>query len=195
MIKKTFFAFSLIFLALFAKANNFSTLNSEVSSPVIDTTPTIPRVFVLGQYDGSPFESMKGDYEATLASACKNDMELAFYSWVSLLKHMETFAGRTGYDLNGIKIWLYVFWSKEGNVDYIAYYPKPNSRNIKGDELTNFFNDFLKNYTFPIKNDKRFSNYSSANFPVMVEKPGGNGGGATTGNGKGNGNSVSGGRN
>jgi hypothetical protein len=179
MIKKTFFAFSLTFLAFFANANN---------GFVTDTTPSIPRVFVLGQFDGTPFEKMKGDYEATLASACKNDMELAFYSWVSLLKHMETYAGRTGYDLSGIKIWLYVFWSKEGNVDYIAYYPKPNSRNIKGEELTNFFNDFLKNYTFPIKNDKNFSNYSSANFPVMVEKPGSNGGGATTVNGKGNGN-------
>jgi hypothetical protein len=189
MIKKIFLAFSLTFFALLVKANNFSSNNSEVSRATLkDTTPTIPRVFILGQFDGSPFENMKSDYDATLASACKNDMELAFYSWVSLLKHMETFAGRTGYDLNGIKIWLYVFWSKEGNVDYIAYYPKPNSRNIKGDELTNFFNDFLKNYTFPIKNDKNFSNYSSANFPVMIEKPGSNGGGATTVNGKGNGN-------
>jgi hypothetical protein len=178
MIKKTFFALSLSLLAFFANAS---------TPPVIDTMPTLPRVFQLGQYDGTPFESMKGEYEATLTSACKNDMELAYYSWVHLLKHMESFAGRTGFDINGVKLWLYIFWAKDGTIDYVAYHPKPNSRNMKEEEMTNFLIEFLKNYTFPIKNDKNFSNYSSASFPVMVEKASINGS-APTVNGKGNGN-------
>lgn len=169
IVKKTFFALILTLTSLFANANT-----RTVEGSLTDTIPSIPRVFVLGQYD-APFESMKGDYDATLASACKNDVELAYYSWVHLLKHMESFSGRTGYDLNGVKVWLYVFWAKDGTIDYVAYYPKPNSRNIKGEELTVFLNEFLKSYTFPIKNDKNFSNYSSASFPVMIEKNSGNG--------------------
>jgi hypothetical protein len=184
MIKKTFFALSLTFMAFFASATTPS---------VLDTTPIMPHVFQLGQYDGAPFENMKGEYEVTLASACKNDMELAYYSWVHLLKHMESYAGRTGFDINGVKLWLYIFWSKDGNIDYVAYYPKPNSRNMKEEEMTSFLTEFVKNYTFPIKNDKNFSNYSSANFPVMIEKNN-SGGSAPTVNGKGNGNGKGGSR-
>ncbi len=165
-IKKLFLAFGLT-LALFTL---------RASSPIIfPIDSALPRVFVLGQFDGTPFERMKKDYETTLMTACKNDMETAYYCWMHLLKNMESFATKSNYDISGVKLWLYVFWEKDGTIAYMAYYPKPNSRNFKAEDLNGFLNDFRKVYTFPLKHEKTFSNYSNASFPVMIEKLNGTG--------------------
>ena len=141
--------------------------SSPISMPI---DSALPRVFVLGQFDGTPFERMKKDYETTLMTACKNDMETAYYCWLHLLKSMESFATKSNYDLSGMKLWLYVFWEKDGTIGYMAYYPKPNSRNFKAEDHNAFLNEFRKNYVSPLKHEKAFSNYSNASFPVMVEK-------------------------
>jgi hypothetical protein len=132
---------------------------------------TIPRIFTLGEYDGKPFETIKANFETTLLTVCKNDMEAAYYMWVHMLKYMETHSKKVGYDLNGVKLWLYVFFEKDGTIKHMAYYPKPNSKNFKAEEMTAFLSDFCKTYSFPLKFDKNFSNYSNATFPVMIENP------------------------
>lgn len=157
-----------------------SNLMPVMNNALLKADSSIPRVFVLGQYDGSPFERLKGDYEASLVTACKNDMETAYYCWMHVLKHMESYAAKTNFDINGIKLWLYIFWEKDGTIGYMAYYPKPNSKNFKAEDMTAFLNDFCKNYTFPLKYEKAFSNYSTASFPVIIEK-------TSTTNGTGNG--------
>jgi hypothetical protein len=179
LIKKAFFALSFLLCCQFAKAN-ISPLAVDNYS-IIDSTPSIPRVFVLGQYDGAPFERMKADYETSLLTVCKNDMETAYYCWAHLMKHIESHAVKSNFDMNGIKLWVYAFWEKDGTLAYLAYYPKPNSKNFKAEEMNSFLNDFCKIYTAPYKYDKPFSNYSTASFPVMVEKtPVSNGTGSAT---------------
>ena len=167
LIKRNLFALCLILVCHAVKANTPS---------VLDTTPSIPRVFVLGQYDGAPFERMKADYETSLLTVCKNDVETAYYCWAHLMKHLETHAAKSNFDMNGIKLWLYVFWEKDGSIAYLAYYPKPNSKNFKAEEMTTLLTDFSKKYVSPVKNDKPFSNYSNASFPVMIEKSNNNNG-------------------
>jgi hypothetical protein len=147
---------------------------------------SLPRVFALGDFDGKPFESLKLSYETTLLSACKNDMEGAYYVWVHMLKNMESFAQKSNFDLSGIKLWLYAFYNKDGSLNHLAFYPKPNSRNIKNEDMAAFLKEFVKSYTCPVKADKNFSNYSNATFPVLVEKPAGSE--PKTVNGKGLGN-------
>ncbi len=156
------------FILLFS----LTTLCAWATAPtaLMQVDSSIPKVFTLGQYDGSPFERMKKDYETTLATACKNDYETAYYLWIQLLKKMETHASKRNFDMNGIKLWLHVFWSKDGAVDYIAFHAKPTSRNFNNAEMTAFLNDFAKEYVSPLKHDKSYSNYSTASFPVMVEK-------------------------
>ena len=154
----------------------FSLFSAQASTPILmPIDSSIPRVFILGQYDGTPFERMKKDYETTLATACKNDYETAYYCWLHLLKHMESHAVKKNYDINGVKLWLYAFWEKDGTLGYIAYYPKPNSKNFKAEDMNAFLSDFCKNYSLPLKHEKPYSNYSTANFPVMVEKTSGTG--------------------
>ncbi len=173
------FTLSLTFLSWQLSASNALPMPAD---------STIPNVFVLGQYDGPVFESMKKDYDAALVTACKNDVETAYYCWIHMLKHIETHATKSNFDINGVKMWLYVFWEKDGTIAYMSYFLKPNSKNVKAEDMTNFLNDFRKIYTFPVKFDRKFSNYSTANFPVMIEKPAQNtsptGGSATTNTGK-----------
>lgn len=175
-MKKNIFAFCLSCFFLMAYTANATENASQFKILDIAADSAIPRVFVLGQYDGVPFERMKADYNTTLMAACKNDIETAYFCWVSMLQHMETHSKKMNFDLNGIKLWMYVFYEKDGAISYIAYHPKPNSKNFKQEDMTAFLNSFCSSYTFPLKSDKPFSNYSTATFPVMVEKPKSSGG-------------------
>ena len=131
---------------------------------------SLPTVFALGQYDGPPFEKLKSEYNTQLLAVCRNDMQMAYFLWVHVLKHIETHAVKSHVDLDGVKLWLYIFWNKDGSIKNIAFYPKPNSKNIKIEEMSAFLNDFCKSYKFPMSAETNFSHYSTANFPVMVEK-------------------------
>ena len=145
----------------------FLTVAKATSNVQIDTLPT---VFALGQYDGSPFEKLKAEHETQLLTVCRGDMEMAYYLWVHVLKHIETQGAKTGFDLDGIKLWLYMFWNKDGSIKNIAFFPKPNSKNFKTEDMTAFLANFCKTYKFPMGGEVNFSHYSTANFPVMVEK-------------------------
>ena len=146
-------------------------LTTARATSTITKIDSLPTVFALGQYDGQPFEKLKADYETQLLTVCRNDMEMAYYLWVHVLKHIETQGVKTGFDLNGIKLWLYIFWNKDGSIKNIAFYPKPNSKNFKNDDMTAFLSNFCKTYKFPMTHEGNFSHYSTANFPVLVEKP------------------------
>jgi hypothetical protein len=141
---------------------------AQATSPIkIDSLPT---VFALGQYDGQPFEKLKSEHETQLLAVCRNDMEMAYYLWVHVLKHIETHSIKTGFDLNGVKLWLYIFWNKDGSISNIAFFPKPNSKNFKTEDMAAFLTGFCKVYKFPMGADTGFSHYSTANFPVLMEK-------------------------
>ena len=86
-----------------------------------------------------------------------------------MLSDMETFADKSEFDIKGIKIWLNVFWNEEGNIDHLVYFPKPNSRNMDFDLLTQFFDNFVDNYKMEKISPKCFSHYGSATFPTFAE--------------------------
>ena len=145
----------------------FLTLAKATSTTSIDS---LPLVFALGQYDGAPFEKLKSEHETQLLTVCRGDMEMAYYLWIHVLKHIETQGTKTGFDLDGVKLWLYIFWNKDGSIRNIAFFPKPNSKNFKTEDMTAFLTNFCKIYKFPLAGDVNFSHYSTANFPVLVEK-------------------------
>ncbi len=151
---------------------NSSWLNatSVVSDPLIEQDSIVlPSVFVMGEYE-EQFNSLMQEHEALLLSECDNDMDIAFEKWLSMLKEMEAYSEIIEYDLKGIKMWLNVFWDKNGTVDHIAYHLKPNSRNIDIEELTAFFVSFINNYKFPLVTDEKFSHYGSAAFPTFARR-------------------------
>ncbi len=130
-------------------------------TPVSD----IPTVFLIGEYE-APYEAMVKDHTELLLSVSDNSMEKAYDRWLHLLQSMEEHADDTGFDIKGIKIWLNVFWKKDGRLNHIVYYPKPNSRNLDFDKLTVFLDGFFQAYQMEVLSDSGFSHYGSASFPT-----------------------------
>ena len=148
----------------------FSILSVKAQYAQPNRYDSLPRVFELNNFDEIAFEKIKSDYETTLLSASKNDVETAYYCWMHLLKHLESFSQKRNIDLNGVKLWLYIFWQKDGTIEHVGYFLKPHSKNIETEVVKALLSNFCDEYKFPLKGEKNFSNYNSANFPVNIEK-------------------------
>lgn len=133
-------------------------------------TQQLPAVFLLGEHEAS-YEVASQTYSRTLLEVCDNDMKKAFDQWIEMMKELESFAGKIKYDIKGVKVWMHVFWNEQGKVDHIGYFLRPDSRNIKTDELSAFFKAFMKQYeSFPLQPGQKFSHYTGATFPTFVER-------------------------
>jgi hypothetical protein len=126
----------------------------------------IPLVFYIGE-DENNYEKLVQKYNTMLFAVCNNNMELAFDNWTVLLKDLEDFSNKSNIDLKGVKLWLNVFWDKDGTIDHMVFYPKPNSRNLNYDNVKALLTNFAKTYQSPLKHTTRFSHYGSATFPVF----------------------------
>jgi hypothetical protein len=146
-----------------------SKADPSVSKPFSTATDTLPVVFMLGQ-DDRAFDALKTEHDLQLLAVCRNDMEMTYYLWLQMMKHMESHAGKVGYDMNGIKLWIYVFYNKDGSVRHLGYHAKPQSRNFKPEEMTEFLTGFVKTYKLPLTADRNFQHYNVGFFPVMIEK-------------------------
>ncbi len=135
----------------------------------LDST-ALPKVFILGEHEKA-YEKLFDAHSTVLLEACNDDMDVAFDKWLSMLEEMEAYAISIDYDIKGIKVWLNVFWNKDGSIKHIAYHLKVNSRNIRNpEELTAFFSSFMNHYKFPIVTDRNFSHYGSASFPTFARR-------------------------
>jgi len=126
---------------------------------------TGPKVFLLGD-DENLMNSLGKNYPTLLMKVCKDDMDVAYDAWMEMLSDMETYATKINFDIRGTKLWLNVYWNKNGRIDYIGYYLKPNSRNIKTEEMNAFFSSFMKNYQMKLTYTGRFYHNGSAAFPT-----------------------------
>ena len=124
-----------------------------------------PTVFLIDDNSSNAFEDLTMQYETNLIQAFSNDMDKAYLQWMDMMCEMENFAERKRLDINGVKIWMKVFWSASGEIEHIAYHLKPNSKNISTELLTRFFRDFSKLHEFEVKAEKVFSHYTSVSFP------------------------------
>jgi len=132
----------------------------------VERDSIMPKVFLIGEYEND-YNNLLLDYETLLFAACDFDMNVAYDKWMSMLREMEAYATDINFDLKGTKLWLNVFWEKDGTIKHVAYYLKPISRNVDTAELSAFFSSFMNNYTFPLVIDKSYSHYGSASFPLF----------------------------
>lgn len=130
----------------------------------------LPEVFTLGEYEKS-YEIEMLAHQTLLLQVCKNDMKNAHDKWTSMLLEMEAYAAQTNFDLKGIKLWLHVFWKNNGAINHIGFYAKPQSRNVKTENLKAFFAGFMRFYQLPVLSSSSFSHYGSASFPVNYQQP------------------------
>ena len=141
---------------------------SATERVLIEADTTLPKVFLIGEHEVA-YEAVIEEHSTLLFSACDMDMELAYSKWVSMLEEMELASESYGLDLKGLKIWLNVFWEKDGRISHLAYYLKPISRNIELEKLEQFFSEFIATYRFPLVADQKYSHYGTASFPVFAK--------------------------
>ncbi len=127
-----------------------------------------PSVFQIGDQPDA-FEALGEEYETPLLEVCDSDVKKAHTQWSIMLKAMEKFAKQKEFDLDGVKMWLKVFWKKDGTIDYIAFHLKPTSKNVDVKALERFLKSFVKYYKSQISADENFSQYSSASFPTLPQ--------------------------
>lgn len=130
---------------------------------------TLPRVFVLGQEEKA-YDELSQNYSQTLLEASDNELKVAFSSWLDMMGQIDKYAKKVKYDINGVKLWLHVFWAENGEIEHIGYLLRPDSRYVKDVELRAFFSSFMRKYTFPQKSVKKFNHYTGATFPTFIQR-------------------------
>lgn len=126
------------------------------------------NVYLIGEND-QEYSALLNNYPASLLTVSNDSIDKAYENWMYLMKDIETFAKKTNFDLNGIKIWLNVFWNKNGYIEMITYYPKPNSKNMDFGLLTKFFLNFAKNYSPRLSYKQNFNHFGSCKFPSYAD--------------------------
>jgi len=137
--------------------------------PTVNSSNNLPLVFILGE-NADQYDAMTEQYSNMLLDECKGDMQVAYTKWMGMLKEMETYANEIGYNMDGVQIWMNVFWNKDGSVKHIAYYLKPESKVVPLDELTAFIKTFAKQYKFPLLSKKSYVHYGQAFFPTSPKR-------------------------
>ncbi|KXK38450.1 MAG: hypothetical protein J5I52_11495 [Saprospiraceae bacterium] len=140
-----------------------------ISQSQSNLSPSSDKVFFIGE-DEKQYEKMVEKYNTLLFAVCGNNMEKAFGQWTQLLNDIEAYASQTDVDIKGTKLWLNVFWAKDGKIDFIVFYPKPNSRNMNYDIIKNMLSGFISTYQSPLKANSGFSHYGSAAFPIFSKQ-------------------------
>ena len=138
----------------------------------VSNAQQLPKVYLLGEHEAG-FDELTKKHSDMLLTVCGDSMNVAFTKWQDMLINMETYAEELSYDIKGSKMWLNIFWSPEGRIKHIAYYLKPNSRNLDQDKLKLFLISFMNQYNLPISYNKNFSHYGSASFPMISPRSGG----------------------
>ena len=126
----------------------------------------LPPSFLIGENEQA-YDRILEKYTKNLVAVCGNDNEKAFLIWSSVLADMAESARNAGVDLNGLKLWMNVFFNDASGIDYIVYYPKPNSKNMDFARLTEFFGNFCRTYRMKDKIGERCLINASATFPLM----------------------------
>ena len=133
-----------------------------------DSKP-LPKAFVIGDNEAA-YEKLFETHNQTLLAACGDDMQVALEKWFSFINDLEAYADKIKFDIDGVKIWLHVFWDETGNVEHIGFFLQPDSRNISTKELAAFFSSFSRKYKIDLSSGKKFAHYTSAAFPTFNNK-------------------------
>ncbi len=136
----------------------------------IKSLKELPVAFIIGEYDYM-YAELYEEHPGILLEVCDNSLDAAFEKWLHMIYAVEDYSKQIDFDLNGLKIWLNVFWAEDGTIDNVAYYLKPNSRHVKDAEIRAFFKSFVTHYRLPIDAGVAFNHSGSASFPTFGNSP------------------------
>lgn len=125
-----------------------------------------PVVFYIGEYEDN-YETLIQNNSASLYNAFDNNPDMTMKFWEEWFKNFEDYAEKKGKSVYGVKLWVHLFWEKEGKVSHLAFYPKPESVHRDYDELKKLFLEYIKNAEYPrLACEKPFAHSGTIHFPV-----------------------------
>lgn len=156
----------LIITTLFFFSSGIFAIGQESVDKFPRTISELPGVFQIGEYE-SFYKNLYAEYPGFLLSETGNNMNAAFEKWLNMIYAMEEHSNTLDFDLNGLKVWLNVFFNEDGSIDFLQFHKKPYSKNIDEKELKAFFNSFINEYKMPITAEGKFNHSGSAGFPTF----------------------------
>lgn len=169
--KSLYILFSLVLAFLSSISNQISAADLEGcigAAEASNDTIKSPAVYLIGE-NQQLYDQIQAKYAVSMLAVCKDDVNRAFKLWMELTNDMQRFADKTEFELKGAKLWLNVFFAADGRIEYMAYYLKPESRNIPEKEMKAFLGSFSKTYKLPVKYKMGFSHYGQVSFPILPE--------------------------
>ena len=129
----------------------------------------LPEVFLIGEYEDQ-YLALSQQHPEVFLSVFDNNIDKAFKGWSDLLMDIEDYAADVKFDIKGAKLWLNVYFNADGSISNLAFYPKPNSRNIPREQLVAFFKNFVRQYHFTETYTSGFQHSSGASFPTFFHR-------------------------
>lgn len=130
---------------------------------------SMTKVFMLGEEE-QRYEQLTSSYSQTLLEASEGDITKAFESWLDMQKAIDSYAASQNYELNGVRLWLHVFWAPDGKVDNMGFLLRPDSRLVDANEIRALLAGFIEQYTLPVQSQRTFSHYTGATFPTLSQR-------------------------
>jgi len=134
-------------------------------------TAQLDKVFLLGS-DEQAYEQLVGNYSQSLLEATSGNITQAFEGWLDMQQAIDQYSVQQNYDLNGVKIWLHVFWAPDGAIDKLGFLLRPDSRFVETAELRALLAGFVQDYRLPVKSGRTFNHYTGATFPTIAQPRG-----------------------
>lgn len=154
---------------MFIVYNNSDGLNAQSGNTSVQKSKSeVPKVIVIGENEVA-YEKLKTQHSKLLLAVCDNNVDVAFKHWIGMMQDIQQYGEKINFDLKGVKMWLEVFYNADGTIGNIAYYLKPNSRNIGEKEVKGFLTSFMNQYKFDLSDKVPFSHYGSVSFPLLPE--------------------------
>jgi hypothetical protein len=131
----------------------------------------LEKVFLLGTEE-QRYEQLVSDYSQSLLEATNGNITQAFEGWLDMQQAIDRYASEQNYDLNGVKVWLHVFWGPNGSIDNLGFLLRPDSRFVETAELRALLAGFIKEYRLPVQSGRNFNHYTGATFPTIAQPRG-----------------------
>ncbi|MGH1337133.1 MAG: hypothetical protein ACRBFS_13500 [Aureispira sp.] len=134
------------------------------------TNQALPKVINVAQ-NSAVLEELSNQYQSSLFSASDTNFVTTINNWRGFIQSIEQYAEDIDFDIKGVKVWVKVFWAKDGNVDYIAYVLSDRSINIDIIEWEAFLRSFMRNNKLALKYKRGFTYDGRMMFPLSYRRP------------------------
>lgn len=130
----------------------------------------LPKIINATQ-NSAALEELSNQYQSSLFSASDTNFVTTINNWRGFLQLMEEYSETIDFDIRGVKVWMKIFWAKDGTIDYLVYALSDRSINIDVIEWEAFLRSFVRNTKLPIKFHRGFTYDGRVMFPLSYKHP------------------------